>query len=286
MFTKDDIIKAIKNSAITLGHTPSKREFIAGSDISEYHILGQFPSWADALVAAGLTIDFSNIRINDDDLLADWGMMVRRLGHIPSSIHYRREGKYSVKVFNKHFGSWSGIPEEFKKIYSNNPEWADVIALLPQSVSNDILPCDTPEVQIGNLSPEPNNLRPQQKNKKLQDRLTYGNPLNFRGLQHEPVNEEGVVFLFGMVARELGFIVEAVQAGFPDCEAKRQIKRGQWQRVKIEFEYESRNFRDHGHPIDGCDIIICWNHNWVDCPPNLEIIELSKIIRSLAASDE
>jgi hypothetical protein len=23
-------------------------------------------------------------------------------------------------------------------------------------------------------------------------------------------------------------------------------------------------------------MIICWRHNWPDCPPNLEVIELSK----------
>jgi len=35
------------------------------------------------------------------------------------------------------------------------------------------------------------------------------------GLRHEPVNEQGVVLLFGMVAKQLGFLVEAVQKGFP-----------------------------------------------------------------------
>ena len=41
---------------------------------------------------------------------------------------------------------------------------------------------------------------------------------------------------------------------------------------RIEFEFESRNFRDHGHPPDGCDIIVCWRHNWAECPEHLEII--------------
>jgi hypothetical protein len=100
------------------------------------------------------------------------------------------------------------------------------------------------------------------------------------------VNEQGVVFLFGMVARELGYLVEAVQTGYPDCEAKRQIGPGKWQRVRIEFEYESRNFRDHGHPVDGCDIIVCWRHNWQDCPQNLEVLELRTVIKTLAASDD
>ena len=100
------------------------------------------------------------------------------------------------------------------------------------------------------------------------------------------MNESGVVFLFGIVARELGYYVEAVQAGYPDCEAKRQIAPGKWQRVKIEFEFESRNFRDHGHPPEGCDIIVCWRHNWTECPDHLEILELSQVIQELAASDD
>src|SRR5258706_14491232 len=121
---------------------------------------------------------------------------------------------------------------------------------------------------------------------KLEGRPTYGNPIDFRGLRHEPVNEDGVVFLFGMVARELGYLVEAVQAGFPDCEAKRQVDAGKWQRVRIEFEFESRNFRDHGHPPEGCDVIVCWRHNWPDCPPPLEVVELRNLIRSLSSSVE
>jgi hypothetical protein len=38
------------------------------------------------------------------------------------------------------------------------------------------------------------------------------------------VNEQGVVFLFGMVAKELGYMVEVVQTGYPDCEAKDKLK--------------------------------------------------------------
>jgi len=54
------------------------------------------------------------------------------------------------------------------------------------------------------------------------------------------------------------------------------VVRGQLQRMKLEFEFESRNFLRHGHRIDGCDGIVCWKHNWKECP--LELIELSKEI--------
>ena len=86
-----------------------------------------------------------------------------------------------------------------------------------------------------------------------------------------------------MLAKKLGYLVENVQTGFPDCEAMRLIAPGRWQRVSIEFEFESRNFRDHGHALDGCDVIVCWRHNWSDCPNQIEVVELSTVIKTLSS---
>jgi hypothetical protein len=92
-------------------------------------------------------------------------------------------------------------------------------------------------------------------------------------LVYAPTNEAGVMVLFGAVAREQGFAITRVQAAFPDCEAMREIEPEKWQPQKLEFEYESRNFLLHLHPVDGCDGIVCWKHNWPECP--LEVLELS-----------
>jgi len=104
----------------------------------------------------------------------------------------------------------------------------------------------------------------------------FGEPMDFRGLRHEPVNEQGVVFLFGMLANDLGFLIEGIQEGFPDCVGKRRIAKNKWAQVRIEFEYTSRNFLLHGHDVQGCDLVVCWYHDWHDCP--LEVLELSKEI--------
>jgi len=58
-------------------------------------------------------------------------------------------------------------------------------------------------------------------------------PTNFHGLWYEPVNEQGVVLLFGILAKDLGYIIEAMQSGFPDCEAIRRVGSDNWQRVRI-----------------------------------------------------
>lgn len=91
----------------------------------------------------------------------------------------------------------------------------------------------------------------------------------------------GVVFLFGMVSDELGFLVESVHNPFPDCTGKREYsKQGKrvWRDVKIEFEFKSRNYKAHKHTND-CHVIVCWEHNWPDCP--IEVIELKSEIQKL-----
>jgi len=252
------------------------------SGMTEYQVLRHFPSWREAVRAAGLDSEPTNLPLEPSVLLEDWGELVRCGRQIPTRNQYRRDGSYSPGVFERKFGPWSGIPAKFREFAAGRPEWADVVALLP--LEGTIAP------RAVTLTPgtpsSPDSTPTRHRHTKLQDRPTYGNPIDFRGLRHEPVNEDGVVFLFGMVARELGYLVEAVQAGFPDCEAKLQVEAGKWQRVRIEFEYESRNFRDHGHPPEGCDVIVCWRHNWAECPPHLEVVELRSVIATLSGSEE
>jgi hypothetical protein len=107
----------------------------------------------------------------------------------------------------------------------------------------------------------------------------FGDPdFMLEGLANEPLNEMGVMCLFAVLARRLGFVIEMVRSQFPDCEARFEVEPGRWQRVRIEFEFESLGFHRHRHDPKGCDIIVCWRHNWPDCPKNLVVIELSRIV--------
>ena len=273
MTDKKHILEAIASMARKLGHAPSHSEFVARSGISAYSISRYFEYWNDAVRAAGLRPDTLNVRIEDRALLEVWGKAVRMNGCVPTFHAYRRKGKHDPTTLQRRFGRWSRIPEAFRKFAKGKREWADVLALLP--VPN---PKGAPQ-RKQDSAPSGSPFTVQHAPRR--DRPAYGNPTNFHALRHEPVNEQGVVLLFGMLAKELGFLVEAVQKGFPDCEAKRQIAPERWQRVNIEFEFESRNFRDHRHPLHGCDLIVCWRHNWPDCPKHIEVLELSSVIKSL-----
>lgn len=110
------------------------------------------------------------------------------------------------------------------------------------------------------------------------ERSIVGDLINFRGLVYAPMNEDGVVFLFGRVAEDLHMYIEEIKPGFPDCIARRFTGRG-WERVTLEFEFASSNFKTHGHDPKECEIIVCWEHDWKDCP--IEVIELKSEIASM-----
>ena len=110
----------------------------------------------------------------------------------------------------------------------------------------------------------------------LMNRPLYGPLMRPYPLIHGPINEAGVIYLFGTLAEKLGIVVLRIQSEFPDCEAIRLVDEERWQRIRIEFEYESRNFILHKHDAKECDLIVCWKHNWPDCPP--EVLELRKVV--------
>ncbi len=91
-------------------------------------------------------------------------------------------------------------------------------------------------------------------------------------LDYAPENEFGVVYLFSHLARRrFGLRVEKVRAGYPDCIAVRDGRR-----LRIEFEYRSRNFALHRHDPKHCDWIVCWIHDWPQVPRRIRVVELRR----------
>ncbi len=284
--TREEIVSAIRVCAKKLHRTPTLRELRAMAGVRTKHVYKNLGSLRKALQAAGLEGIGPGYSPAEETVLRDWASVARKLKKLPSILEYERAGRFSGKPFQRLYGSWRGTADGFCKFASKHQmkrQWGDVLQMIGQAQNS----AATNTAAAGaNATAKPIiQAEDKRENKRfrkggiMRDRPVYGRPLPWPELAHEPTNELGVVFVFGMMARKLGFVVHRLQAGFPDCIAMREVAPGVWQRVRIEFEFESRNFKKHRHRKDKCDVIVCWKHNWKDCP--LDVVELSELAKNL-----
>jgi hypothetical protein len=258
--TKEHLIQSVLHIAEELGRKAiSETEFTKKTGISYRPIHRLFGSWEQFVTEAGLSIHPShNKKIPDEALFKEFYRLRDEIGHFPSYQELRVNAKYSRGTFENRFGTFS----QFK------------INAIQFGIKTGLVEPNIGEREIEQRLRTPKDMAVSCE--ALNDRPVLGVRIDFRGLLHAPINELGVVYLFGMLGEELGFIVESVQAGFPDCEAKRRLTNNRWQRVRIEFEFKSANFLTHGHDLQKCDLIVCWVHDWRDCP--IEVISLKDYV--------
>jgi hypothetical protein len=232
--------------------------------------LKHFDSWNGFVRAAGLIAD-DRSRIADEDLFEAMRDAFLKAGGVVTRTALRKVCRYSDDVYAKRWGRWPNALARFRAWAEEHEPGFPYLDDLPREPAEPVVQGD----DSGSRAAAPAWTSTQ--------RTQYGPFLNFRGLQHAPINEQGVVFLFGMVAFDLGYVVEGVGTGFPDCEAKRCVSKAGdvWERVRIEFEFKSRNFLAHGHDPAACDVIVYWEDNWPDAP--VEVLELRSAIETLGA---
>jgi len=227
------------------------------SGITRYQVYRHFNSYTELVREAGLTTHAHNRHVRDDELMRAMAETFRKTKGLVSLLRFGKVCPHSVMIYQRRWNGWSGALQAFRL-------W---------QVDND------PDFPYGDQIDRfrargrvPRNRKPLWAPSGGRQ---YGEALNFRGLLHAPVNEQGVLFLFATLAVDLGFLIEGLTVEFPDCEAKRRAGKA-WERVRIEFEYQSRNFRNHRHDPKGCDLIVCWEHNWDDCP--IEVLALKPLV--------
>ena len=272
--TKETIIEAAKQAASQMNSPISRSDFERLTGISQYHIYRLFPEggWSEVKRLAGLERHpKDNQPLTDEQLLEEFHNVASLLGRVPTWTLFSAHADVSADVVRRRFGGLQGTLKRYRSWLEGVDPDSPMLAELRASSKHEIPPPPSPTQAISEAPRQWDRIRGRE----------YGSPTNFRGLRHAPVNEQGVVFLFGMVSYELGFIVEAIHPSYPDCEAKRCIDRtrDRWQRVRIEFEYQSKSFQDHGHNPAECDLIVCWEHNWPEC--SLEVLELRRVIDDL-----
>jgi hypothetical protein len=269
--TKEEVITAIQECAAALGRVPSLTELRQMTKVSERDIRGNFGAYKALLKVCGLERQGAGYALSPKALFLSWAKVARELGKIPTQGEYHLNSKHCGQPFTRRYGSWLAVPAgmmEYARKEGMEGDWEDVLKL--------ITVCLQEEQERGRSSPTNDMVLSWPT--ILTDEPIYGEPLAHPSVSYAPTNESGVIFLFGTVAEKLGFMIQRVQTEFPDCEAMRRIEPGKWQRLRIEFEYESRNFLAHMHPATKCDLIVCWRHNWKGCP--LEVLELCQVVRS------
>jgi hypothetical protein len=271
--SKEEILKAIRLCAKKLKRNPTRRDLREMAGISEERLY-KLGGLKTALEEAGLRPSGSGFRQQESTVLLDWAAVARKLGKIPTVAEYESRGRFSDMPFHSRYGSWVRVPEAFRRFAREQKiqgEWKDVLKMTA-ALTIKRSHAGGGSVQLVRTA--------TRRGRVLEDRAIYGPPLHLPEMAHAPINELGVIFAFGAMAHRLGFIVLRCQTGFPDCEAIREVAQGQWQRVRIEFEFESRNFFKHRHDPKGCDLIVCWIHNWKECPERLEVVELRKALEA------
>ncbi|HKW75955.1 MAG TPA: hypothetical protein VJN64_10570 [Terriglobales bacterium] len=267
-WTKEEIVAAIKECAAKLKRVPTQAELKKETGITEKIYQRFFGNYTKALRACAYEGTGSGFTLSARELFEEWAGIVRKLGEVPSISEYVLHSKHSVTPLRKRFRYWSEMPAGMVQYATANgleKQWQDVIEIAKKYRREPKTGGWVPKTPPSSLSSTP---------RVLKDRPLYGAPLMLSAMGFAPVNEMGVVFVFGLLAYSLGFIVTWMGTEFPDCEAFREVEPGRWQRVLIEFEFLSRNFLAHGHNPAECDLIVCWEHNWKECP--LQVLELKK----------
>ncbi len=239
-----------------------KKDKITMADLEKYTDFNRglykrrFGTWNETIIKAGLNPS-KLISVTDEQILGDLQIIHNSLGRLPTKEEYNDKGTFSSALIQRRFGG-------FHKAYEK------LDAFVNKFGEKELLKYSKPT--LGKLKP----LQPKKKREVL------GEPIKFREMLNAPINELGVVLLFGLVAKDLGFIIDGVKQGFPDCIARRRMgNTRKYQQVSIEFEFESKNFKQHKHNPNECDIIVCWKHNWAGCPSDIEVIELEEEIKAL-----
>ena len=269
-WTRERIIEAAKAAAANHAGPLSLRSFCLRAGVSESRIGRLFPEggWSELRQLAGIPRHPQDRHpVSDEQLLQEFHRVASELGAIPSWGRFAARTTISPDIMRRRFGSKRACLQRYRNWLARHHPESPLLSLVAIPAQPTIASPASPSRAVP--------IRPAQTKGA---RRVCGAPLPFHGLRYAPINEQGVVYLFGMVSSKLGLIVEAIQSVYPDCEAKRCLDRQQhrWQHVRIEFEFKSSNFREHGHDPAGCDLIVCWEHDWPTCP--VEVIELRSVI--------
>lgn len=143
MATREYIIDEIRRVAAKNGRPPGQAVFERETGIrrSEWHGI-YFRSWGDALKEAGYKPNKWQGKLSSDQVLRKYAEAVRHFGRVPAEIDIRmysrdRQDFLGHTTFTNHFGNKTGLVAALTKWVRENDDFADLIALLPESKEDE-----------------------------------------------------------------------------------------------------------------------------------------------------
>lgn len=249
------IVARLKETADTLGRLPTRREFCRLTRIPLKTVKKLFGGHRALLRAAGFQAFGSRRLLANETLLQGMRDAFAAAGGIVGREPFANFCRHDIRTIDKRWGSWVRALAALRDwLQSREPDFPHLAQLRERCAGIKAV-----------VSPLP--LAPR-----------CGELLRFRALDHAPTTESAVIFLFGLVAEELGFVLDTMGPAYPDALGRRRVGKG-WRHVRIEFEVMSRTFHDHGHNSEHCDLIVCWEDNWPESP--VEVLELRREIATL-----
>ena len=322
MYNKEQILEEIKRIAASMGvKSITEEDFERHSTLPLSTLRFHLGSWARALKEAGLAaVEPARVAKkrephNDDELLSDLIRLYEDSGELPTPALIHTKGKFTERHYKDR---WRSIDEAFKMArlkfpekFKPSPPQAEILSPLqppgkiaavesvdPLGETNEEGPRDklavedpvesqgeepmiynNEEIKSRDIKLIPPTIKPQKV--QLKPRIPI-EPIDFRGLRFAPTNKPGTAYLFGMISRELGFLIEGFIKTYPDCEGKRCVdqENNRWEQVRIQLEYKSSDFKEsaqaNGYDERQCDLMVCWAHDWPECP--FEVLELRSIL--------
>ena len=278
---KQRVIAGIRECKEKLGRIPTQFELTKMTGVTKYMVQKHFVTYALAVNESGLELLGPGVSQPMAALFRDWARITRELGRAPTITEYSFRSRFSVRPLTRRFGPWKAVTEGLLNYAKENGRQNE-LGIQTEVVTEDKKPGGAAEITesctAGCTSGLTSGFAVTFGSAVELNRLPYGESLNPFPMAHAPTNETGVVFAFGMLAKELGFVILHMQAAYPDCVALRWVGENTWRLVRIEIEFQSINFVKHKHDLAGCDLIVCWEDNWPECP--VEVLELRKVVKN------
>jgi len=309
MYSREQIIDELKRVAAKLGTTSLKEaDFELNSTIPMSTVRFYLGSWHRALLEAGLEYrtnsEIKNVNLhaapgknepgNDEELLKELLRLHEDSGQVPTLALIREKSKFADRHYRER---WRSIAEAFDLAQEkfSSKKVAPTLEKFHLE-KNTLLEKKQPTVPqtepITDTPTEPGE-DVQQKNGQKEtppaDIPVETMPEDFRGLKLPPGGKLGVFYLFGMLATQLGFVIENIneEGGFPYAEGKRSPGTGseKWYPVRLRFEYLSSQYTQTSDgpgnaSRDECrELLVCWEHDEYEGPP--EVLELKSAVKEL-----